>query len=238
MAPNEWEQRLPGGKNTLFVVTSNHGEGLDSHPSVGGSKGHGLLLYESNLRVPLILYHPGKDLPRGHVVHQPVRLLDLMPTLLDYAGLRGPREMEGTSLMPLLQDGANPVELPEVFVAETRYRGQDKLAAYSSDWKYIENRDGHKGLPSIGLHPAGKMEDGVHTNLSEENPEQVAKLQRALYAWEMEQPPARRSAIGAAVSMNERMQLQMLGYAQLESSEPEANLAPSVDAGPFFAAGP
>lgn len=82
------------------------------------------------------------------------------------------------------------------------------------------------------------MEDGVHTNLSEENPEPVTKLQRALHAWEMEHPPARRSAIGAAVSMNERMQLQMLGYAQLESSEPEANLAPSVDAGPFFAAGP
>lgn len=231
-------ESLPGGANTLFVVTSDHGEGLHSHPSVGGSDGHGILLYESNLLVPLILYHPGNDLPRGHVVHQAVRLLDLMPTLLGYAGLRGPREMEGTSLMPLLQDGADPVELPEIFVAETHFRGQYKLAAYSSDWKYIENRDGHKGLPYIGLHPAGKMEDGIHTNLSEENPEQVAKLQHALHAWELEHPRVRRTAISAAVSMDERMQLRMLGYAQIGTSESEANDTPSVGAGPSFAGGP
>lgn len=50
--------RLPGWENTLFIITSDHGQGLFDHPSVKKSYDHGTLLYSSHVRVPLILYYP------------------------------------------------------------------------------------------------------------------------------------------------------------------------------------
>ena len=131
---------LAKGEHTLFVVTSDHGEGLSDHPHVGQSRRHGLLLYESQLRVPLILYSTAGDLPAGRVIERPVRLLDLMPTILDYAAVPVPDGIEGRSLLPLLRDEDAAVDLPETFVAETRFRRQNKIAAYAKEWKYIENR--------------------------------------------------------------------------------------------------
>jgi len=61
-------ESLPGWGNTLFVITSDHGQGLDDHPSVGRSGYHGLLLYGSQIDVPLILYHsPPRRRDRGNV---------------------------------------------------------------------------------------------------------------------------------------------------------------------------
>ena len=78
---------MSGGRETLFVITSDHGETLPGdHPSLGRPKWHGWLVYESQVLVPWIMYSPGDALPRGVVIDRPVRLLDLMPTLLDFAG--------------------------------------------------------------------------------------------------------------------------------------------------------
>jgi arylsulfatase A-like enzyme len=227
-------EQLPGGENTLFVVTSDHGEGLDSHPSVSASDGHGMLLYESNLRVPLIVYDPSGRLPRGHVVTQDVRLLDLMPTLLAYAGLPGPEEMEGTSLLPLMLAETDRIPLPEVFVAETRFRGQHKIAAYSPDWKYIENRDGHKGLPYISLDAMGVMEDGFRTSVYDDHPTEAAALRHALRRWEREHPQVRRTPTASAVTLDERVQLEMLGYAPAQAAAAPSEL-PGITSEPGIA---
>lgn len=49
---------LPGWGNTLFVITSDHGQGPVDHPDVHDAAHHGNLLYDSRVRVPLILYNP------------------------------------------------------------------------------------------------------------------------------------------------------------------------------------
>jgi len=67
-------------ENTLFVVTSDHGEEFFEH----GVLGHGFSLYQPVLQVPLIFHGPG--IPAGRVVEQPVQILDLAATLLDAAG--------------------------------------------------------------------------------------------------------------------------------------------------------
>jgi arylsulfatase A-like enzyme len=72
---------LPDFERTLFVIVSDHGEGLSDHRPVKTSSGHGRLLYQSQLLVPLILYATDDSLPRGKVVEARTRLLDLMPTL-------------------------------------------------------------------------------------------------------------------------------------------------------------
>ncbi|HKQ62698.1 MAG TPA: sulfatase-like hydrolase/transferase [Candidatus Polarisedimenticolaceae bacterium] len=90
----------PAWPHTLIVVAGDHGEGLFDH----GERYHSLLVYESTQRVPLIVRAPGVG-PRR--VAEPVGLIDLMPTVLDLAGLPVPGGLRGISLRAALE-GAEP----------------------------------------------------------------------------------------------------------------------------------
>ncbi len=77
---------------TLAVVTSDHGESLGEH----GEATHGLFAYEATLRVPLVLWAPG-TLPARRE-KSPARHVDLLPTILEGAGLPIPAGLPGRSL--------------------------------------------------------------------------------------------------------------------------------------------
>jgi len=81
---------------TVMVVTGDHGEGLGDH----GELTHGLLAYETTLRVPLILTQLGVRQHAGTVSHFPARHVDLLPTLLDAVGASVPSALHGRSLLP------------------------------------------------------------------------------------------------------------------------------------------
>ena len=76
----------------LVLVTSDHGESLGEH----GEETHGVFVYDSTLRVPLILAGPGVS--RGRVSGVVARGIDVLPTLADYAGLPIPAGVQGRSL--------------------------------------------------------------------------------------------------------------------------------------------
>jgi arylsulfatase A-like enzyme len=201
----------PGWRNTLFVITSDHGEGLLDHPNVAASRGHGHLLYESQLVVPLILYHPAGGLPAGTVIKEKVRLLDLMPTLLDYAKVRPPRAMDGRSLMALVRkDG--PVGLPEHFMIETELDPSDKIGVYTPAWKYIENRDGQEGVNPIELQAFGAVENGAKTDVGSLHSDIMQKLAALVSDWERSHPKAPPVQHGEDLSPIEMEQLRALGY--------------------------
>lgn len=90
-------------RETLTIVTSDHGEEMVEH----GRMGHGLTLYEEVVRVPLVFHAPG-HLPAG--VHLGVAsLLDIVPTILDLLGGKAaPGEMDGTSLAPFMRPQPTP----------------------------------------------------------------------------------------------------------------------------------
>ena len=75
---------------TVVVVAGDHGESLGDH----GERDHGVFVYESVLRVPLILRAPHVAPGR---IDDVVRLVDVMPTVLDLLGLPRPRT-DGVSL--------------------------------------------------------------------------------------------------------------------------------------------
>ena len=83
---------------TLVLVTADHGEGLGDH----GELTHGLLAYETTLRVPLIMAQLTSTMPAGSgiVSHYPARHVDLVPTLLDALGAAAPPSLPGRSLLP------------------------------------------------------------------------------------------------------------------------------------------
>jgi len=204
----------PGWGNALFVVTSDHGEGLSDHPHVALSHSHGLLLYSSQVRVPLIFYTPSSELPRGKVIDRPVRLLDLMPTLLDYAGAPVPEGVRGVSLLPLIRGETDQLQLPDRFVVETQFQSADKIGLYSRDWEYFEHRDGHRGTRPSELQRAGVKEDGVRTDLSQQFPDVARDLAAYLERWEAEHPKAEPTLRTRELAPSEREQLRDLGYAE------------------------
>ncbi|MBI3891350.1 MAG: sulfatase [Candidatus Wallbacteria bacterium] len=88
---------LLGGLNrsrTIVLVTGDHGEAFGEH----GKLGHGSDMHLEQIRVPLIV--SGPSVSAGVVVTEPVSLLDVAPTLLDFARAANPGTMDGGSLVP------------------------------------------------------------------------------------------------------------------------------------------
>jgi choline-sulfatase len=93
---------------TLVVLTADHGESLGEH----GEMTHGIFAYESTLHVPLVLWSPSLVSPA--TVDEPVRHVDLVPTILDALALPPPREGAGRSILPLAE-GRRMAAAPSYF---------------------------------------------------------------------------------------------------------------------------
>jgi len=85
-------------KDTLIVLTSDHGEGLAHHQMVRKNT-----LYDEAARVPLLFSWPGHISENRTESFHLVSGLDIMPTLCDYAGIKPPKNMRGTSLRSILE---------------------------------------------------------------------------------------------------------------------------------------
>jgi len=80
--------------SSLIVLTSDHGEEFFEH----GSWAHGTDLFNTQLRVPLIIKFPNREYA-GREFHGNAGLMDVLPTLLDYLGLPREKRSRGSSLM-------------------------------------------------------------------------------------------------------------------------------------------
>jgi arylsulfatase A-like enzyme len=85
---------------TIVAVTADHGEGLSDGEQRHGWHGH-RMVYQEQILVPLILRLPG--VPAGLSVPDVVRTVDIVPTLLDYAGLSPMGDLDGRSLRDLIE---------------------------------------------------------------------------------------------------------------------------------------
>src|SRR5882762_3199176 len=80
----------------LIVVVGDHGEGLGEHHE----DTHGIFLYDSTTHVPLLVKLPnGRSAGKG--IDAQVRTTDILPTILELAGLPIPQKLDGVSLTPL-----------------------------------------------------------------------------------------------------------------------------------------
>ena len=100
-------------RDTLIILTADHGEELGLH----GPPGHVSQLYDTVLRVPLIMTWPGR-LPEGVVVSDAVSHIDLLPTVVDLLNIRDPHPRSGRRLGPLFGTAQDHV-IPAPIVAET-----------------------------------------------------------------------------------------------------------------------
>jgi arylsulfatase A-like enzyme len=161
----------------------------------------------------LIFYHPGSAAAgfRNRRVAEKVRLLDLMPTLLEYVRIPLPDEIDGMALQSLI--GGKPLALPRQFVTETNWKIVDKIAVYSDEWKYIENRDDWPGVNPQELQRMGVRENGKKTDSIDERADTARTLKRYLAEWERLYPKADSSSNPRKRPSKEEIeQLKSLGY--------------------------
>ena len=223
--------------DTLFVVTSDHGEGLTDHPGVSRSSTHGFTLYDSNLLVPLIFAHTSLDV--GSRFPGQVQLLDLVPTLAELYDLPLDVQVQGTSLAPILRGGAPP-QLPRYAFSDTQFNEVDKVSVREEDHKLILNRDHDQyragERPDLDRTKRASMRRAIeqcgpaefYRLPGSENPvkgdvnlvdngstiEQQHRLEAALAEWErttLARPPINRDA-AKEISSTIIQQLEALGY--------------------------
>ncbi|MEJ2084916.1 MAG: sulfatase [Acidobacteriota bacterium] len=130
--------------DTMIVIVADHGQGLGDH-----DWGQHRLLYEEQIRAPLILRLPEGE--RGLVVPELVRIIDIAPTVLDFLGLEIPPEVEGTSLVPLVEGRPEPGRIGYAEALNTLdAHAPEKLPEHQKDllfsvvdgdWKLIYHRE-------------------------------------------------------------------------------------------------
>ncbi|MEX0678795.1 MAG: sulfatase [Pirellulales bacterium] len=115
--------RLDLRKSTIIVFWSDHGYHLGEQALWAKTSN-----FELDARVPMIIAAPNH--PGGQRTDALVELLDLYPTLADLCGLVAPKELEGKSLRPLVDDPRATVK-NAAFTQHTR-------PAYPSDEEPLE----------------------------------------------------------------------------------------------------
>lgn len=203
---------LPGWEDTLFLILSDHGEGLNDHPAVQYSQFHGRLLYRSNLMVPWIMFQKGW-IPKCPVVNESARLLDVLPTLLDFLQLPIPDDLDGLSLMPLVNGVPMPKPLPEMNVIETAFRQAEKIAVYGPQWEFIQSFKKQPGTMMFELHPRDlKPENGAVTNHYFKQPQAAKSMRSFLDLWEKTHPKAPPTPQKDRLPEDAKEQLEAIGY--------------------------
>lgn len=106
--------------NTIIIFISDNGFYLGEHGLFGKWWGH-----KESVRVPIIVYDPRlPENKKGQKLDQIALNIDIMPTILQYAGLEIPQSVQGKSLVPLIQ-GQNP-EWRTDFYYEQHYERRSK----------------------------------------------------------------------------------------------------------------
>jgi Flp pilus assembly protein TadD len=188
---------------TMVVVTADHGEGLGDH----GELTHGLLAYETTLRVPLILAQVGKTedgrrkTENGDISHYPARHVDLLPTLLDAVGLTASSTLPGRSLLP----GA-----PQPPEADVSSYFEAMSAMLNRGWAplrgVVAGREKYIDLPKPELY-ALPTDPNEESNLVDRRADRRRVLEARLRDFHAA-PPGERFAESPAVAAK----LQSLGY--------------------------
>ncbi len=116
-----------GGADRLTIITADHGEGLGRHDE----KSHGVFIYETTMRVPLIIIGAGIE---PGLSPDRVGLIDIAPTILEWTGISGPDWIEGVSLLGPIPD--RPVYL-ESFHSRFSYGWSGIQGVIWNNRKYI-----------------------------------------------------------------------------------------------------
>jgi arylsulfatase A-like enzyme len=193
-------------KNTIVIVTADHGELLYEHERYFG---HDIALYDECIMIPLIIHVPG-EAAAGRRISELVQSLDILPTVCDLLGIRCPRRSEGKSLVPLMNGSGEPTT--EVAFSETYpfpEKCEPRHAVRTADekliWKEVRQAPLLKEYYDLAADP------GETANLYPYLPSGAVRLDSILSAW-TEDGGLRPAPIPTAMETNRINILKSLGY--------------------------
>ena len=121
---------------TLIIFTGDHGESLGEHKE----SAHGFFIYDSDIRVPLIIRFPENKF-QGSVITNQVRSIDIMPTILNILGGRSPESVQGESMLPLIlgkQGGEALSAYSETYWPRYHYGWSELKSLRKGQYKFID----------------------------------------------------------------------------------------------------
>lgn len=196
---------------TLIVITSDHGEAFGEH----GDFEHGKTIYQEQLKVPLIMKFTG-SIPPGKVVKQAVRLIDVVPTILDVLGVTNSDKMEGSSLLPLIEGDSNTDSREDIFVEENLSNKSilDGVISHNR-LKYVNTKKSEvRDIAELGSEELYDLETdpGEFYNLIKQKPESLKLLRRRLAAFK--EHCEERAIVAPKTKLDSETirQLKSLGY--------------------------
>jgi arylsulfatase A-like enzyme len=146
-------RRTPKWRNTVVVITSDHGEEFGEH----GAYTHGYDLYQETLHVPLIIAGPG--IPKGLRVSRLVATRQLFSTVLNLAGDRR-SPFSDTSLARFWNPNFKPGKFDDAVVSElvSDWPGEEgsMISLTTPQWQYLTRADGREELYRWRSDPAEK----------------------------------------------------------------------------------
>ena len=170
---------------TLVVLTADHGESLGEHDYFFE---HGAYLYEPTVRVPLIFSYP-PSVPAGRTVTTQARTIDIVPTVLDVAGIPIPPGLQGATLLPrMLGKTGGPVPFAYSESGRNFYRENPRQYVDGVAGKWRMMRSDRFKLIMIPTRSGGPIwefydlesDPGETTNVLGKFPQDEEALRRAL----------------------------------------------------------
>ena len=209
----------------VLSVTSDHGESLGEH----GEATHGFYVYDSTIRIPWILKAPGQT--ARHVAAQ-VRLVDVMPTMIELAGAGTPPKNggHGESLAAYLTKDSFPAleAYSETFLSRNQFNWSELKAIRgggSGNYKYIDAPEPE--LYALAQDPAeakNLIANAADATRVEAMKKIIARLEQDSKT--IAANAAQRAASGSASDIVEAEKFLSLGY--IGQSSPAAAAAPGA----------
>lgn len=185
-------------EDTLVVVVADHGESLGEHRE----QSHGFFIYDAAVHIPLIVSGPG--IP-SRVIRDQVRIVDVMPTVLELLGVPALPAVQGRSLLPLLRGERLGLRaLSESWYPRYHYGWSELRAIRDGRYKLIQ-------APRPELYDL-EQDPGEQDDLAAREPQHVTYLENALeeLATRVESAAAPKGPQSVDPEVEER--LEALGY--------------------------
>jgi arylsulfatase A-like enzyme len=155
--------------SSIIVIVGDHGEEFMEH----GYLDHGATLCEHQLHVPMIIRFPKGEGAR--VVNDPVRSIDVFPTVFDALGVPAPAEIDGKSLLPMIR--GEKQDLPIFAESDYRLFVHLRSAVQGSKKVVLDLEDGQRSLFDVS------SDKDELNDLSESDPKTTYEMEQTVRAW-------------------------------------------------------
>jgi arylsulfatase A-like enzyme/Tfp pilus assembly protein PilF len=229
-----WLKQAPNSlyDNTLIVFLSDHGESLGEH----GEREHGFFVYDSTVRVPLVLKPPKSARLPAQRAPDAIETIQVGPTVLELAGVQDPiqKQFQAGSLVPLMIGKPHGPVRPaysETFYPATSFGWSPLRSVQTARYHYIEAPEQelyeHQTDPSESYNLAAK-DANLATSLR-------AQLNQLLANYAAAATASGGIASGTSASPEILEKLRSLGYVAYRApAAPNAKLADPKDKLPIF----